>query len=106
MKFFLNFFTGMLSCESFYIYFFLHPISVFFNYSISVFFPPRKNKLIHSKTTTMMEAQVERSRAFLEKVESMRKDARACLLEPAVFEYLDQMEERAIQFVAVYNQLG
>jgi hypothetical protein len=54
----------------------------------------------------MMEAQVERSRAFLEKVESMRKDARACLLEPAVFEYLDQMEERAIQFVAVYNQLG
>ena len=53
-----------------------------------------------------MDAQVERSRAFLEKVESMRKDARACLLEPAVFEYLDQMEERAIQFVAVYNQLG
>jgi hypothetical protein len=78
----------------------------FFNYSISVFFPPRKNKLIHSKTTTFMDAQVERSRAFLEKVESMRKDARACLLEPAVFEYLDQMEERAIQFVAVYNQLG
>ena len=79
----------------------------FFYYSISVFFPPHnKNKLIHSKTTTMMEAQVERSRAFLEKVESMRKDARACLLEPAVFEYLDQMEERAIQFVAVYTQLG
>jgi hypothetical protein len=94
----VNHFISIFFCTLF-LFFFL-------NYSISVFFPPHKNKLIHSKTTTMMEAQVERSRAFLEKVESMRKDARACLLEPAVFEYLDQMEERAIQFVAVYNQLG
>jgi hypothetical protein len=55
---------------------------------------------------TPMDAQLERSRGFLERVESTRKDMRALLMPPETFQMLDQMEERANQFVAVYNQLG
>ena len=53
-----------------------------------------------------MDAQLERSLGFLERVESTRKDMRALLMPPETFQMLDQMEERANQFVAVYNQLG